>query len=77
MKTSKPFFSVLLLSLLWANLTRAYLEPGASSFFLKILISTLAGFVFVFRYIWIGVRRLFGGDKPSENKEKKDGERKT
>jgi hypothetical protein len=34
------------------KLATSYLEPGSSSFLLKILISSLVGFVVFFRQIW-------------------------
>lgn len=71
MKLFKSYFPYLIqngiLWMLWAYLARAYLEPGATSFFLKILISVLAGFVFVFRYIWLAVRSLFAKPAPPKN----------
>jgi hypothetical protein len=48
----------------------AYLEPGSSSFLLKILISGLAGFILASRYIWRTIRSLFA--KRSSRQQKKE-----
>ena len=42
------------------KLTASYLEPGSSSFLLKILISSLVGFIVFFRQIWGYVRAVWG-----------------
>lgn len=41
------------------KLTTFYLEPGSSSFLLKILISSLVALVVFFRQIWSYVRTIF------------------
>jgi hypothetical protein len=46
--------------LLLGKLSTAYLEPGSSSFLLKILISSLVALVVFFRQIWSYGRMLFG-----------------
>ena len=40
------------------KLATTYLEPGSSSFLLKILISSLVGFVVFFRQIWSYVQAI-------------------
>jgi hypothetical protein len=40
------------------KLSTFYLEPGSSSFLLKMLISSLIGFVVFFRQIWSYVRAM-------------------
>lgn len=50
----KNLFGVLTLG----KLSLAYLEPGSSSFLLKILISSLVGLVVFFRQIWGYLRLL-------------------
>lgn len=47
-------------SLILFKITTAYLEPGSSSFLLKILVSGLVGFVVFFRQIWSYVRAVWG-----------------
>jgi hypothetical protein len=42
------------------RLTTAYLEPGSSSFLLKILISSLVALVIFFRQIWGYARAVWG-----------------
>jgi hypothetical protein len=61
-------FNAFLFSIL-AWMGRAYLEPGAGSFLLKILISSLVGFILVFRRIWSTIRFLFS-KKDSKKQEK-------
>lgn len=42
------------------KLATAYLEPGSSSFLLKILVSSLVAFVVFFRQIWSYVQAVLG-----------------
>ncbi len=42
------------------RLTTAYLEPGSTSFLLKILISSLVALVVFFRQIWSYARAVLG-----------------
>jgi hypothetical protein len=48
----------------------AYLEPGSTSFLLKILVSGLAGFILASRYIWRAIRSLFA--KNSSRRQEKE-----
>jgi len=49
---------ILLSTFILFKLATAYLEPGSSSFLLKILISSLVAFVVFFRQIWSYVRAV-------------------
>ncbi|VAW35565.1 hypothetical protein MNBD_CHLOROFLEXI01-3313 [hydrothermal vent metagenome] len=55
MNMKHPFYSLLksfVKLLIVGRLTLSYLEPGSSSFLLKILISSLVELVVFFRQIW-------------------------
>ena len=57
----RSMHSFIMTALVFRMLTRlalAYLEPGSTSFLLKIIISGLAGFVLASRYIWKTLRTL-------------------
>ncbi len=76
MKPTRRFGRAFVLNafLFWvlAGLARAYLEPGATSFLLKIIISSLVGIVLVFRPVWRSIRLLFS--KPDSRKQKQGSE---
>jgi hypothetical protein len=46
------------------RLSHSYLEPGTTSFLLKILISSLVGIVLVSRHVWKGIRFLLSKVSP-------------
>jgi hypothetical protein len=53
---------------------RAYIEPGFTSFFLKVLISALVGSVLVFRYVWTKIKPFvnFRSARKRSNEEEPD-----
>lgn len=61
MLQKRPSFLILRLfarMFLLFQLATSYLEPGSSSFLLKIIISSLVGFVVFFRQIWSYVQAI-------------------
>ncbi len=42
-----------------SHLSHSYLEPGSSSFLLKIIISSLAGIALFFKHIWAIIKPLY------------------
>jgi Ca2+/Na+ antiporter len=49
------------------GIARAYLKPGRTSFFLKILLSLLVGIFIIYRH-------LMGGDRPAKTLPESDDE---
>ena len=79
MKTSKPFGQSLFQNgvslFILFNLVNTYLEPGATSFILKVIISALAGIAVAFRYIKGAFQVLFSKtvrDKQTDEQKEKE-----
>jgi hypothetical protein len=53
---------------------RAYIEPGFTSYFLKILISVLVGGALVFRYFWVRIKALFSRSAREDREEEEGSE---
>ena len=52
-----------------ARVSQSYLEPGTTSFLLKIVVSSLVGLVLVSRHIWRTIRSLFAKVSPQRENE--------
>jgi hypothetical protein len=78
MKSSKHFGQVLFHNgvsfIFLVYLAQSYLEPGATSFLLKVIISALTGIVIVFRYIWLAFRAFFSRSAPAKQFDKQEEE---
>jgi hypothetical protein len=67
---SQTVFAVAVASLFWlAGLdeAHAYLDPGAGSFILQILIGSIAGGVVVLKLYWIRARNYLFGITPQQS----------
>ena len=51
------------------RVSQSYLEPGTTSFLLKILISFLVGIVLVSRHVWRSIRFLLSKVSPQKKSE--------
>ena len=51
------------------RVSQSYLEPGTSSFLLKIVVSLFIGFAVIFRHFWRAIRSLFTKVSPQEKNE--------
>ena len=79
MRKSAPFYQAALVSLLiqvYSVSLRAYIEPGFTSYFLKILISVLVGGALAFRYLWSRIKPYFRRLKEGKRAEAEGSEDK-
>jgi hypothetical protein len=63
MKPSKRFRQAFIVTavpvLILVRLTLSYLQPGPASFFIKIIISGLAGLLLTYRHVWKILQSIF------------------
>ena len=79
-KRAKPYFVhpgiISSFMLGYVVFLRAYIEPGFTSYFLKILISILVGGALAFRYLWSRIKPYFHRLKAGRRAEAEDSEDK-
>jgi hypothetical protein len=51
------------------RVAQSYLEPGTTSFLLKVVVSFLVGFAVLSRHIWRAIRSLFAKVSPQKEIE--------
>jgi hypothetical protein len=65
----KPFSLIIILLLLFPSLTEAYLDPGAGSYILQMLIAGALGLMFTIKLYISKIKSFFSGLFGKENKE--------